>query len=86
MKKNKFVESSFQNPVLSVLFCTKHGKVDVKTEDDLREIAPSKLYEEHLFVLCRSGTIQPKIHITFSLQEEQHSNRRKGKGNGEELG
>jgi len=41
------------NPVLSMLFCDKHGTVDVKTEDDLREIAPSKLHEEHLFVLCR---------------------------------
>ena len=66
MKKNKYVESSFQNPVLSMFFYDKHGNVDVKTEDDLREIAPSKLYEEHLFVLCRSGTVQPKINLTLS--------------------
>ena len=84
--KNQYVESSFQNPVLSMLFCNKHGKVDVKTEDDLREIAPSKLYEEHLFVLCRSGTNQPKIHLTFLVQEKQPCIRIKSKGNGEELG
>ena len=42
-----------QNPVLSMLFCDKHGKAEMKTEEDLREIAPSKLYEEHLSVMCR---------------------------------
>jgi len=41
------------NPVLGMLFCDKQGRVEVKTEEDLREIAPSKLYEEHLYVLCR---------------------------------
>jgi len=41
------------NPVLGMLFCDKQGKVEVKSEEDLREIAPSKLYEEHLYVLCR---------------------------------
>ena len=45
--------SYFQNPVLGMLFCDKQGRVEVKTEEDLREIAPSKLYEEHLYVLCR---------------------------------
>ena len=69
-----------------MLFCDKHGTVDVKTEDDLREIAPSKLHEEHLFVLCRLGSVQPKGNLTFSLQEKQSSIRRKSKGNGEELG
>jgi len=41
------------NPVLGMLFYTKHGDVEVKTEEDLKEIAPAKLYEEQLFVLCR---------------------------------
>merc|ERR1711936_189561 len=41
------------NPVLSMLFYDKHGKVEVKKEEDLKEIAPAKLHEEHLFVLCR---------------------------------
>eukprot|EP00092_Neocalanus_flemingeri_P022108 GFUD01023983.1.p1 GENE.GFUD01023983.1~~GFUD01023983.1.p1 ORF type:complete len:491 (+),score=131.99 GFUD01023983.1:108-1580(+) len=41
------------NPVLSMLFYDKHGKVVVKKEDELREIAPAKIYEEQLFVLCR---------------------------------
>jgi len=41
------------NPVLSMLFYDKHGKVMVKTKEELQEIAPAKLYEEQLFVLCR---------------------------------
>ena len=47
--KNKtyVIEKSFQNPVLTMLFYDKYGKVDVKTEDDLRGIDHSKLYEKH---------------------------------------
>jgi len=41
------------NPVLGMLFTDKLGNVEVKTEEDLQEIAPSKLFEEQLFVLCR---------------------------------
>ena len=48
-----YYKNLVQNPVLGMLFYTKHGDVEVKTEEDLKEIAPAKLYEEQLFVLCR---------------------------------
>jgi len=41
------------NPVLNMLFYDKNGNVGRKKEDDLKQIAPEKLFEEKLFVLCR---------------------------------
>jgi len=41
------------NPVLGMLFYDKEGNVEGKSEEDLKEIAPEKIYEEKLFVLCR---------------------------------
>ena len=50
-----------------MLFYDKHGKVIVKTEEELQEIAPSKLYEEQLFVLCRSDIFQSLVHYFISV-------------------
>lgn len=55
VKKRVNMGKGKTNPVLSMLFYNKHGEVEVKTEDDLKKIAPAQLAEENLFVLCRKN-------------------------------
>lgn len=55
------------NPVLNMLFYDKSGRVEVKTEDELKQIAPAKLFEEKLFVLCRRNAPEVLAQATQAV-------------------